>query len=123
MLNINLLIGEYWAVDKRGYGVGEGKGFFDLAVALLAELEGLADDFQVLVAIQDRVRLVADLSIDPWDIAGNSILTPEKVIMLDELSLAPPGIAWDFLTLDRIRRITPLWKLYVEQGRDRQNRS
>lgn len=123
LLNINLLIGEYWAVDKRGYGVGEGKGFFDLAVALLAELEGLADDFQVLVAIQDRVRLVADLSIDPWDIAGNSILTPEKVIMLDELSLAPPGIAWDFLTLDRIRRITPLWKLYVEQGRDRQNRS
>lgn len=118
-LKVDLLIGEYWAVDERGYGVGEGKGFFDLAVALLAELGGLADDCQILVAVQGRERLVAGLPFDPWDIAGHGILTPEEVIMVGQLSPGRPRIVWDELVLDRIRRITPLWKLYVEQGRDR----
>jgi 5-formyltetrahydrofolate cyclo-ligase len=119
LLKVELLIGEYWAVDERGYGVGEGKGFFDLAMALLAELEGLADDYRVMVAVQDRCRLVAGLPVDPWDIAANGILTPEKVIMISQISPRRPDIVWEALTLDRIRRITPLWKLYVEQGRDR----
>jgi len=116
---IDLLIGEYWAVDRRGHGIGEGKGFFDLAVALLAELEGLADDCLVLVAVQERARMMAGLPVDPWDITGNAILTPNEIIMAGQLLFDRPSIVWDALTLDRIRRITPLWKLYVEQGRDR----
>lgn len=119
LLKVDLLIGEYWAVDERGYGVGEGKGFFDLSVALLAELEGLDEGCRVLVAVQDRSRLVAGLQANPWDIAGDGILTPEEVVMVGNLTRKPTGIAWEALTLDRIRRITPLWKLYVEQGRDR----
>lgn len=119
LLEIDLLIGEYWAVDERGYGVGEGKGFFDLAVALLAELGGLADDCLVMVAVQDRRRLVAKLAVAAWDIAGNAVLTPQQVFTVDQFQARHKGILWEALGLDRIRRITPLWKLYVEQGRDK----
>lgn len=41
---VGLLITDCLAVDPTGYFVGEGKGFFDLAVAILAELRGLAPD-------------------------------------------------------------------------------
>ncbi len=119
LLKVDLLVGEYWVVDERGHGVGEGKGFFDLAVALLAELGGVAEDCQVMIAVQDRARVVSGLAVDSWDIVGNSILTPEGEILVSQHSPCQAGIVWEVLPLDRIKRITPLWKLYVEQGRDR----
>jgi 5-formyltetrahydrofolate cyclo-ligase len=117
-LELDLLVGEFWAVDDRGYGLGEGKGFFDLAVALLAEYAGLAKDCQVMAVLPDSARLVAGLPIEPWDVPASLILTPDEVIPVSPVSTLRPVIVWEALTLDRIRRITPLWKLYVEQGRD-----
>jgi 5-formyltetrahydrofolate cyclo-ligase len=119
-LEISLLIGEAWALDRRGFFLGEGKGFFDLSVALLAELGGLAEEYRVVMALADPDRLINNLPVDPWDVGVDVLLTDEGEEPLSREGGQPPAIVWDSLTLDRIRRITPLWKLYVEQGRDRQ---
>ncbi len=119
-LEISLLIGEAWAVDRRGFFLGEGKGFFDLSVALLAELGGLAEGCRVVMAVTDLERLINNLPADPWDVACELLLTAEGEEPLSREGQLSQGIVWDALSLDRIRRITPLWKLYVEQGRDKQ---
>lgn len=119
-LEISLLIGEAWAVDRRGFFLGEGKGFFDLSVALLAELGGLAEGSRVIMALVDADRLLNKLPADPWDVACDVLLTAEGEESLSREGELHPAIVWEALSLDRIRRITPLWKLYVEQGRDRQ---
>jgi len=118
-LAISLLIGEAWVVDRRGFFLGEGKGFFDLSVALLAELGGLAEDCRVVLAVAEAERQLNNLPVEPWDVGGDVLLTAEGEEVLDrEEERRSPAIVWDVLSLDRIRRITPLWKLYVEQGRD-----
>lgn len=119
-LEISLVIGEAWALDRRGFFLGEGKGFFDLSVALLAELGGLAEGYRVVMALADLVRLINNLPPDSWDVGVDVFLTAEGEELLSREGGAAPAIVWEALTLDRIRRITPLWKLYVEQGRDRQ---
>lgn len=119
-LEISLAVGEAWAVDRRGFFLGEGKGFFDLALALLAELGGLAAGVRVILALAELDRLRDRLPVDPWDVAGELVLTPDGEEQLTREGETRPGIVWEVLSLDRIRRITPLWKLYVEQGRDRQ---
>lgn len=119
-LGISLVIGEAWALDRRGFFLGEGKGFFDLSVALLAELGGLAEGFRVVMALADPERLINNLPVEPWDVGVDVLLTAEAEESLSREGGHSPAIAWDVLTLDRVRRITPLWKLYVEQGRDRQ---
>lgn len=119
-LEISLLIGEAWALGRRGFFLGEGKGFFDLSVALLGELGGLAEGYRVVMALADPARLINNLPVDPWDVGCDVLLTAEGDELLSREGGQPPAIVWEALTLDRIRRITPLWKLYVEQGRDRQ---
>ncbi|NTV14136.1 MAG: 5-formyltetrahydrofolate cyclo-ligase [Desulfobulbaceae bacterium] len=119
-LKIALLIGEAWAVDRRGFFLGEGKGFFDLSVALLAELGGLAEGCRVVMAVADAERLINNLPVDPWDVGCEVLLTAEGEEPLSREGAPSPAIVWEALSLDRIKRITPLWKLYVEQGRDRQ---
>ena len=120
VLEISLLIGEAWAIDRRGFFLGEGKGFFDLSVALLAELGGLSEGFRVVMALADPARLINNLPVDSWDVGCDVMLTAEGDGPLSREGRQSPAIVWDVLALDRIRRITPLWKLYVEQGRDRQ---
>lgn len=119
-LEVSLLIGEGWAVDQRGYFLGEGKGFFDLSVALLCELGGVVEGFRVVMALLDTERLLKNLPFDPWDVGADVLLTADGEELLSREEKLPPTIVWEALSLDRIRRITPLWKLYVEQGRDRQ---
>jgi len=100
--------------------LGEGKGFFDLSVALLAELGGLAEGCRVVMAVVDGERLINNMPSDPWDVGCDVLLTTEGEELMSREGELRPAIAWEALSLDRIRRITPLWKLYVEQGRDRQ---
>lgn len=120
VLEISLVIGEAWGVDRRGFFLGEGKGFFDLSVALLAELGALAAEWRLVMAVADPERLLNNLPDDPWDLQADLLLTPEgEEGVPGRTAAGRPTIVWEALSLDRIRRMTPLWKLYVEQGRDR----
>lgn len=117
---VNFMVREAWLADRRGYCLGEGKGFFDLSVAILNELGALDRDFQVAGVVRSSNLVIEEIPACEWDVAGDLLLTPDGVVEVVVGDKRGPVIVWPALTLDRIRRITPLWKIYVEQGLDRQ---
>ncbi|MFN2366508.1 MAG: 5-formyltetrahydrofolate cyclo-ligase [Desulfurivibrionaceae bacterium] len=109
-LAISLFVGEALAVDRCGGHLGDGRGFFDLAVALLAKMGGVAANFQVIGALGDPDRIIKEIPRDRWDVRCAKILTPEGLVELGDFS---PGVEifWDELPIEQIKRISPLWKL------------
>lgn len=113
-LDITLLLGESFAVDRQGGRLGDGQGFFDLAVALLGELDGLAPDCQVIGAIDDPAKVVGHVPREAWDVRCAKILTADG---LEELAGAGsiPKIFWDDIPAERIKRISPLRRLLASR--------
>ncbi len=109
-LHVSLLLGESFAVDRQGCRLGDGQGFFDLAVALLGELGGLAPGCQVVAAIDDPAKVVENIPQEPWDIKCAKILAPDGIEELFD-SASVPGIFWDDIQPERIKRISPLRRL------------
>lgn len=108
--NIGLLIGEALAVDQHGVMVGGGKGFFDLATAILHAAGALAVPF-VVVAITGN--FLEDTVVDdaaPWDVRAGVVVHPGGVTEIATERDAP-AIHWEALPPQRVRRITPLWQL------------
>ena len=114
-LNISLLLGESFAVDRQGCRLGDGQGFFDLAIALLNELGGVAEDCQVIGAIDDPAKVVESVPQESWDIKCAEILGPNGLEKLFDSSPVS-GIFWEDIPMERIKRISPLWKLHVSRN-------
>lgn len=89
--------------------LGDGKGFFDLAAAILAAAGALASGVAVVGAGPAVDR---DLPADPWDVRADYRLDAAGVTSCraDSAAAAWP-IFWEQLPPVRIRRITPLWQL------------
>lgn len=114
---IGLLVSDALAVDGRGVMVAKGKGFFDLAIAILHQAGALAAPFTV-VAVTGNF-LGKDAVIDdaqPWDVPADVVIHPEGVTELAS-ARQEPAIFWEALPRQRVRRITPLWQL-SQQGRE-----
>lgn len=111
---VGLLITDCLAVDPAGYFVGEGKGFFDLAVAILAELHGLAPEAEAYGLGEKEQLLDREIEHDAWDIRLNGFITPEGIARRSSGGYADQGVLWDMLPPKRIRKITPLWKLNMQ---------
>jgi 5-formyltetrahydrofolate cyclo-ligase len=109
-LAISLFVAESLAVDRQGGRLGDGQGFFDLAVALLGEKGGAASNFQAFGAIDDSARIIEDIPVDRWDVRCAKLLTPEGIIELGEFT-PELEIYWDELPIERIKRISPLRQL------------
>ncbi|MCF6291631.1 MAG: 5-formyltetrahydrofolate cyclo-ligase [Desulfobacterales bacterium] len=112
-LNIGLLLTDAVAVDQRGNRLGNGKGFFDLAGAILAEAGGLARDAAFLAMATTGTAL---LPIDPWDIPLTGILDIDGIHRFPQQKKSRPRIFWDRLSMDRIRKITPLRQLHQRRA-------
>lgn len=111
---VGLLLTDCLAVDPAGYFVGEGKGFFDLAIAILAELHGLAPEAEAYALGEQEQILAHKIECDVWDIRLNGFITPERIALHNSGGHAGRRILWDLLTPKRIRKITPLWKLSMQ---------
>ena len=111
---VGLLITDCLAVDPAGYFVGEGKGFFDLAVAILAELHGLAPQVEAYAVGEAGQILAQEITPDPWDVRLNGFITSEGVVMPHPGTHADRRVLWDKLQPKRIRKITPLWKMSMQ---------
>jgi len=109
-LDISLLIGESLVVDGNGWRLGDGEGFFDLAVALLSEMGALGEGCQVVSALAASKKIIEMVPHDPWDVRADVIVTPDEIIELNDPAVLP-CINWGALTRERIKRITPLWNL------------
>jgi 5-formyltetrahydrofolate cyclo-ligase len=114
---IGLLVTDAVAVDRRGVMVGEGKGFFDLAVAILHAAGALSVPCTVVAVTS---RFLAEATIDdaqPWDVRAGVVIHPAGVTEL-AASCEQPAICWEALPRRRLRRITPLWQLACRSGRE-----
>ncbi|MDG4474806.1 5-formyltetrahydrofolate cyclo-ligase [Thiovibrio frasassiensis] len=111
---VGLLLTDCLAVDPAGYFVGEGKGFFDLAVAILAELRALAPGAEAYALGEPAQMLAQEIEHGAWDIRLNGFVTAEGVALQNADSQAERKILWDILPPKRIRKITPLWKLSMQ---------
>lgn len=114
LLDISLLAGESFAVDRQGARLGDGAGFFDLAAALLGAMGGLGQDCRVAAAIYDQKRIIGSVPLQPWDLRCSDILGPDGFEALSAPARVA-GIFWDELPEERIRRISPLWKLHQSE--------
>ncbi|OGQ97804.1 MAG: hypothetical protein A2505_02575 [Deltaproteobacteria bacterium RIFOXYD12_FULL_55_16] len=111
---VGLLVTDCLAVDPAGYFVGEGKGFFDLAVALLAELHGLTPEAEAYGLGEQEQILAQEIERAAWDIRLNGFITPEGIALRNPGGHADRRIFWDLLAPRMIRKITPLWKLSMQ---------
>jgi 5-formyltetrahydrofolate cyclo-ligase len=108
---VGLLVTDCLAVDPAGYFVGEGKGFFDLAVAILAELHGLSSEAEAYGLGEQEQILGQEIEHGAWDVRFNGFITPEGIALRNSGPQADRRVLWDLLPPKRIRKITPLWKL------------
>ncbi len=111
---VGLLVTDCLAVDPAGYFVGEGMGFFDLAVAILAELHGLTPEAEAYALGEQEQILDQEIERGAWDIRLNGFITPDGIALHNPGGHADQKILWDMLPPKRIRKITPLWKLNMQ---------
>ena len=112
---VSLLLTDCLAVDPAGYFVGEGKGFFDLALAILAELHGLSPDAEAYALGEKGQILDQEIEHAAWDIRLNGFITPEGIALNNPGVQVDRRVLWDLLAPKRIRKITPLWKLSMQK--------
>lgn len=119
-LRLGLLVTEALAVDRRGYLLGDGNGFFDLAAAILATTGALAAGAAVVAAAPEVVAPItpatpAAWTPEPWDVPADYRLDTTGIVPCrpneDAEAAADWPIYWQNLPLVRLRRITPLWQL------------
>lgn len=115
-LYVDLLVTDALTVDSDGYFLGDGKGFFDLVYASLFSVGALTSQAEVFAVAVDSIR-PDTLPHDPWDIRVDGLINQDGVQHIDEGKniQRDPKIYWDELSLDRIKRITPLWQLYNQR--------
>jgi len=110
-LAVDLLVDEALAVDRHGRVLGDGQGYFDLSLAILAATGALAADYQV-VAVAAPQEPELTLSADPWDLQADYLLNEQGLKRYSRPEEeSPPKIFWEQLSPTRIKRITPLWQL------------
>lgn len=113
-LHVDMALTDCQAVDPSGGRLGQGTGFFDLAMGLLAELGGVdGETVFCAVGVQEQV-VEEDLPQDSWDVKMNFFLHEEGMVPL-QAGNQHPAILWDDLEKKRIRKVEPLWQLYKER--------
>jgi 5-formyltetrahydrofolate cyclo-ligase len=110
-LHIDLALTDCLAVAPDGGRLGRGTGFFDLAMAILAELGGV-DDQTVFGAVGAPEQLMADiLPQDSWDVPLHFFVAgPEPTLFT--AGGRHLRVEWQALEKKRIRKIEPLWQLF-----------
>lgn len=114
-LGIDLMVADALAVDECGVLVGDGHGFFDLAVALLGAYGALAATVPILAVPGPGQVLNDRVALDPWDVHVDGAILADGVVAFPDRPVGIPAINWDVLPLDQVRRIDPLWKLYEKK--------
>lgn len=117
-LGVGLLAAAGGMVTPSGLWLGDGKGFFDLSCAILAEARALAADFFLMAA--PAACLLAEFPAAPWDLRLDAQLAPGGVRDFPAEGggrAREKEILWQALAPRRIRKVSPLWQMRQERGR------
>ena len=113
-LHVDLALTDCLAVDSSGKRLGQGTGFFDLSMGILAECGGVDDETIFGVVGVHEQQVCEDLPQNSWDVKMNFFLHEEGVVHLLS-GCQDISISWDDLEKKRVRKIEPLWQLYKER--------
>jgi len=108
---IDLIVTGASAVSHSGVRFGKGHGFFDLEWAFLWKI-GVVDLSTPVVAFVHDCQLVdIDLTPSPYDTICDYIVTPTRVIHVEDAQKPAQGVLWDRLEPDMMDSIPPLPEL------------
>jgi len=113
-ISFPLLVDDCVALDVAGLMIGDGNGFFDLSRAIFSAWGKLEDEAMVITVVARQNILEMMVEVEPWDSFADQAITEEGVIDFDRGGkiVEKPAIFWQALTKKRIRKISPLWKLF-----------
>ncbi len=109
-LGIDLALTDVVAVDEQGRRLGDGSGFFDLALGILAEYSGLTASCKTAGLVTAEQVCKEEIPMAAWDVVLDFAVSVNQ-----EYSFAGSTealkIYWDALAEKKIRKLDLLWKL------------
>ncbi len=112
-MDIDLALTGCTAIDQKGRRLGEGTGFFDLSMGLLATFGSLMENTIVGCVAGEEQISQADLPCDSWDVGIDFLVLENQEISFERIGSASELI-WDALEKKQIRKVEPLWHLYCD---------
>jgi 5-formyltetrahydrofolate cyclo-ligase len=110
IFSINLLLADALAIDQQGTRLGDSKGFVDLSFGILSELGAIQPDAMFLGIVSEEQITSNLLPWEKWDVKMNGAVTPTGHVEFD-IDQIDGKIYWEALPKERIKKISPLWKL------------
>ena len=108
---IGLVVTGASAVSTGGIRFGKGHGFFDLEWAMLYQT-GVVDTSTPVVAFVHDCQVVdIELEASPFDTTCDYIVTPTRVIEIEDPQKPTGGVLWDRLEEGMLEDIPPLREL------------
>ncbi|MEM2150480.1 MAG: 5-formyltetrahydrofolate cyclo-ligase [Candidatus Bathyarchaeia archaeon] len=104
MPNVDLIVAGSVAVSRDGVRVGKGGGYSEIEYGILREI-GAADESTPIFTTVHDVQIVDFVPKEAYDLTVNAIITPEKVIRIENVGERPRGIIWDKMPEERIKEI------------------
>jgi 5-formyltetrahydrofolate cyclo-ligase len=114
-LSLDVLLTGAVAVDGRGGRLGEGRGFFDLACAILHDSGAVAERSLILAVVAENQIVAGELPREVWDVSVEGLITPSGFREISQASRPKPKVCWEEVEFKRVRKMTPLWQLYKER--------
>lgn len=115
---LDLIVTGASAVSRSGVRFGKGHGFFDLEWAMFCQLGVVEQSTPVVAFVHDCQVVEIDLSPSPYDTLCDLIVTPTRLIQVNNPQKPMHGIIWDKLEPGMMDNIPPLRELkqLAEQG-------
>ncbi|MEM1562680.1 MAG: 5-formyltetrahydrofolate cyclo-ligase [Candidatus Bathyarchaeia archaeon] len=107
---VDLLVVGSVAVSRDGARVGKGGGYSELEYGILREVGAVDNSTPILTTVHD-IQIVDFVLKEPHDLTVNAIITPTKVIRVNDVGERPRGIFWEKIPIERIREIPVLMEL------------
>ncbi len=108
---IDLVLAESFAVSPDGIRIGDGSGFLDLQIAILANLGWLDPAYRVVTLVMEE-QIRPGVPRSPWDVPVDRIIT-EQAIHSPRSSHHPLyPVLWGRLSARQVKRNHPLFHLH-----------
>lgn len=112
---IDLLVTGISLVTEQGVRWGKGHGYFDLEWAMFRELGVTEKDTPVIAVGHDCQIVSAELEPSPVDTIADLIVTPTRVVDVEQVYEKPEGILWESVSPELMRQVPALYDLYLAQ--------
>ncbi len=107
---IDLIVTGCVAVSIEGVRVGKGGGFSELEYAILRELNLINEKTPILTTVHE-VQIVDWAPKEIYDLVVDAIVTPQRVIRVENKIKRPKGIFWNLINEEMIRSMPILSEL------------